>query len=128
MTIPFFDQKNNDSLPQVCLVLKTNFQGLDDDLKYSIEVIDDNERMTDLEQVENQVKQFNLTVIKDCLIANESAKKIDTDRKILSIGNAINTEYFSKSKNTSNHYSFNSLGRSILFKLNTIAKFINRLH
>lgn len=125
MTIPFFDQNNNDPLPQVCLVLKTNFQGLDDDLKYSIEVIDDNERMTDLEQVENQVKQFNLTVIKDCLIANESAKKIDP---ILSIGNAINTEYFSKSKNTSNHYSFNSLGRSILFKLNTIAKFINRLH
>ncbi|RNA15150.1 hypothetical protein BpHYR1_011618 [Brachionus plicatilis] len=95
MTIPFVDQVNNNALCPIYNAFKTYQIVQDNDLKYSTEVIDDNERTQDYDLAISEAKQLMISGISEGS-TNYCDKALETSSAIRLIGITIDRNYFSK--------------------------------
>lgn len=122
MTIPFVDEETQ-SFDSIRFVFKINSEVSDNSLKYSTEVIDDNDRTADLDSYEYQSKPDEYPIN----LENYYVKTVQTSSAIRLIGDAINQNFFQKDTNlnTNQNISKNNFTEKILFSLNSLAKFVN---
>lgn len=122
MTIPFVDEEP-ESINPIRFVFKINSEITETRLKYSTEVIDDNDRTADWDHFDNQAKLDDYLIS----LSNYYDKTVQTSSTGRLIGDEINQNFLPKDKNfTSNrNLSKNNFTEKILFSLNSLAKIVN---